>query len=202
MGGLLFGALAITGLVVARQVTVMAENLRLLADLHTLATTDSLTGLPNRHQFYTLMGERFGPSQSPGGCVVLVDLDDCDAVLVAAGERPRAAVRPGDAVARLGGDEFALLVPGVRTEDEAVAAAARVVAAVELPFAVRGVPVRVAASIGIALSGDPADAPEDLLRRADLAMYAAKREGKGRYRVYRPDTTARYVDARPAPLVH
>jgi hypothetical protein len=76
LGGLIVGAVGITGLVMARQITVIHENMRLMADLHAMAVTDSLTGLPNRRQFYTLASERFADRSSPTTCAILVDLDD------------------------------------------------------------------------------------------------------------------------------
>ena len=114
-----------------------------------------------------------------------------DQCLAATAERLRAAVRVGDTVARLGGDEFAVLLEGTHmahAEEEAVAVAVRVEAALQVPVEVEGRPHRVVASVGIAAAGGVRDAgaveaigPDELLRRADRAMYAAKTGGGGRH---------------------
>jgi diguanylate cyclase (GGDEF)-like protein len=122
--------------------------------------------------------------------VVFCDLDDFkavndtlghaagDALLVAVAERLRATVRPGDTVARLGGDEFGILV---EDDGDATALAARLLDAFTIPVRISGREIPVRASIGLT-SVDPADPPingEELIRRGDVAMYRAKRSGKG-----------------------
>ncbi|MFC4062190.1 putative bifunctional diguanylate cyclase/phosphodiesterase [Planomonospora corallina] len=167
------------------------------------ASHDALTGLANR----TLFAERTAQALADGGDAValaLIDLDDFksvndrlghavgDALLTATAERLRACVRPGDTVARLGGDEFALLLTGI-SADEADGLAGRVVAALGTPVDAAGHHLLVRASVGLVggRGGAPADGPvadaSELLRRADLAMYAAKEQGKSRY--------ARYTEA-------
>ncbi|WP_143133553.1 GGDEF domain-containing protein [Actinoplanes philippinensis] len=96
-----------------------------------------------------------------------------DLLLTRVAEVLTAAIRPGDTAARLGGDEFVLVLPGT-TEAEAAAVADRVLAGLDGPVIVEGQPLRVRASVGIA-GGTAGDDPVDLLRRADTAMYAAKR---------------------------
>lgn len=194
LGGLIVGAVGITGLVMARQITVIHENMRLMADLHALAITDSLTGLPNRRGFYTLASERFADGSSPTACAILIDLDDFkeindayghevgDELLAAVADRLRASVRASDAVARLGGDEFAILL-GSQTLDDAAQIAARITEALRRPFRLRVGEVTISASVGVAVASPDRDDAGELLRRADLAMYAAKRRGKGRYEV-------------------
>jgi diguanylate cyclase (GGDEF)-like protein len=127
--------------------------------------------------------------------VFYIDLDDFkdvndglgheagDQLLVAAAGRLLSATRGCDTVARLGGDEFAILLRGVRDASDAVVVAERVARAMAMPFRVRGSEARVGASIGIALGRDAAEA-DDLLRSADLALYAAKHAGKHRYVVF------------------
>ena len=128
-----------------------------------------------------------------------------DALLVEVAGRLLASTRGSDTVARLGGDEFAVLLRGVRDAGEAVVAAERIAGALAVPLRVHGAELRPVASIGIALGADAVaaaaasvettgthavgEAPggaEDLLRFADVAMYAAKHGGKGRHQLFAP----------------
>ncbi|MFF5229637.1 putative bifunctional diguanylate cyclase/phosphodiesterase [Dactylosporangium sp. NPDC000521] len=183
-------AVALTALVVWRQITVFRENARLVARLDHNATHDALTQLPNRALFNetlaaalssTAAGHRHGVS------VALVDLDDFktvndtlghaagDALLLAVAQRLVSAVRPGDVVARLGGDEFVVILDDV-TPAGAEQVARRMIAALGEPVVADGHELLVRASIGIA-GGRSGDDAGDLLRRADIAMYAAKHGG-------------------------
>ena len=121
--------------------------------------------------------------------------DSGDRLLVEVARRLQGRLRPADTVARLGGDEFVVLLEEVEDTEEVLQAAERISSALAAPFALSGEEVFAPASIGIALggawaagpsSGAPAGRgrPEDLLRKADLAMYEAKRRGKGRHVVY------------------
>jgi diguanylate cyclase (GGDEF)-like protein len=169
-------------------------------ELHRRATTDELTGLPNRQQFRAALQELIDASRSSGQrfAVMLLDLDRFkeindtlghhygDALLRDLGPRLAEAVGPGGLVARLGGDEFAVL-PARRTADpEALKAiAAALIAWVERPLPVEGMTLEVGASIGIArypLDGEDA---HTLLRRADIAMYTAK-EQRANYELFEP----------------
>ncbi len=99
-------------------------------------------------------------------------------LLVAVASRLRNCVRPGDVVARMGGDEFTILLTRLESAAPAVEVAERICAALPSPFEIRGAEVRISTSIGIAIApADSAD-PGDLLRRADVAMYRAKSQGK------------------------
>ena len=102
-----------------------------------------------------------------------------DAVLRAAAQRIRRSVRAGDVAARLGGDEFAILFTGSSPRDAAVTVAERVRSSLADPFAVDGAAVDVGGSVGLAFAA-PESNVDDLLRRADAAMYSAKNTGKGR----------------------
>jgi predicted signal transduction protein with EAL and GGDEF domain len=95
-------------------------------------------------------------------------------------------MRSADTVARLGGDEFGVLMEGI-AGPRAMQAAERLLAALEAPIDVSGESVLVSASIGMAVSGTDVSDVEDLLRRGDLAMYDAKRNGKRRIAVYAPE---------------
>ena len=127
---------------------------------------------------------------------LLLDLDDFktvndslghaagDELLAAVATRLRASVRVADTPARLGGDEFAVLVEGVTATEDAVAAAERVLDGLREPFDLRGKQMAVSASVGIAVSDPGQGLPGELLRNADLAMYRAKAQGRGRHAVY------------------
>ncbi len=213
--GVLIGVVLSTGLVVARQLDAFAENAGLLAQLDASfrelrrqeqllrhqASHDHLTQLANR----TLFTERTRlATDTTDGLmtIVMIDLDDFkpindalghhigDAVLVAVGDRLRGCVRPGDTVARLGGDEFAMLLPATSRAD-GLGIVERITAALTEPVDVHGHLLHVHASTGVA-TGTPDD-PETLLRDADDAMYAAKRDGKAsqsRHRARRPSSTS------------
>jgi diguanylate cyclase (GGDEF)-like protein len=149
---------------------------------------DPLTGVANRATLY----ERAEAAAAAGGGAVLhLDLDDFkvindtyghstgDELLVEVARRLRAAGGEGSCPARLGGDEFALLLPGVTDPAAAGAVAERLLADLSEPVPVRDATVRVAASIGVALTA-PGLTAADVVRCADIAMYAAKHAGKHR----------------------
>jgi diguanylate cyclase (GGDEF)-like protein len=133
--------------------------------------------------------------------VLFVDLDDFkvvndtmghdagDELLVAAAGRLSGLVRDGDIAARLGGDEFALLIGDAPDSAAAEEAAARVVAAFGQPFVLSGGEVLTTVTVGVATTSDSADTDE-LLRHADLALYAAKAAGKRQWRRYQPVLSA------------
>ncbi|MBB4761046.1 diguanylate cyclase domain-containing protein [Amorphoplanes digitatis] len=206
----LTGAAISTLLVVLRQLDAFHENAQLLAKLHcsldqreTLAARlqhqafhDGLTGLPNRQ----LYSHRLDAALAAGApaVVMLIDLDDFklvndahghaagDHLLKVIADRMRACVRSSDTVSRIGGDEFAVLLSSL-PGDDALEIAARIVREIEAPVPVDGGAARVGASVGIAFArpGPAGHLPdgEALLREADHAMYAVKRDGKGSYAV-------------------
>jgi diguanylate cyclase (GGDEF)-like protein len=169
----------------------LAERDALAARLHHQAFHDGLTGLPNR----SLYAERLDAALAGDGPVVamLIDLDDFkqvndawghaagDAVLLEVARRLQASLRANGTVARIGGDEFAVLVlPG--PDDDPRDIAARMVELVEIPVAVEGGgSAQVGASVGIAIATELTRDGDSLLRAADHAMYAVKRDGKGSY---------------------
>jgi diguanylate cyclase (GGDEF)-like protein len=188
-------AVVLTGLVVARQQTVFRENAGLVARLDHGATHDALTGLPNR----ALFTERLDAALNADGAdrpvgVALIDLDDFktvndtlghgigDALLVAVAARLESAVRTHDTVARLGGDEFVVVLEDIDPE-AAEAAAHRMIAALAEPVVAEGHELLVRASIGLA-NGHTGQDAADLLRRADIAMYAAKHDGGSNVQSY------------------
>jgi diguanylate cyclase (GGDEF)-like protein len=191
------GAVVLTVLVVARQVTAYRENGRLLARLHHGATHDALTQLPNRAFFaerlsQALATEVVGRPLS----VVLIDLDDFkgindslghgvgDALLVEVGTRLAACAGSHDTVARLGGDEFVVVLEGM---DPAGAdlAVARLISTFAEPVVAVGHELLVSASVGIA-DGRAGDDAAELLRQADVAMYEAKRQGGASFAHFAP----------------
>jgi diguanylate cyclase (GGDEF)-like protein len=203
--GVVVGAVLLTCVVVVRQLLVFQDNQRLIERLDEQATRDGLTGLYNRTAFVGEVSEALAdPMARPRLHLLLIDLDDFKAVndtlghaagdelLVATAKLLLAAVGPGDVVARLGGDEFAVLV---RTQGGAELAAQILTDAAQ-PLRMHGHTVMVEASIGVATVAD-GDQLADIMRNADVAMYAAKETGKGVFRVYTPSMGARILrDAR------
>jgi diguanylate cyclase (GGDEF)-like protein/PAS domain S-box-containing protein len=172
----------------------VSERRRLEEQLIHQAFHDPLTGLANRALFRDRVSHALALAQRRGSpvTVLFLDLDDFktvndslghaegDRLLIAAAERFLACARSADTVARLGGDEFAILIEGA---DGREGLPERLSAAMSHPFSLSGNQVRVTASIGVA-SANANDTADDLLRNADMAMYAAKRHGKGRAATY------------------
>lgn len=176
--------------------------------LEEAALHDTLTQLPNRRLFSDRLGQAVAASareSEPVG-VLYLDLDGFkkvndtyghavgDELLRHVSSRLRSTVRPGDTAARLGGDEFALLCPHIDTGG-LLQVAERVVENLSRPVELSsGLTVRVGASVGAAQSR-PAQSPEELVREADAAMYAAKRSGPGEIRLGSGSTTGAAVPA-------
>ena len=170
----------------------VTEHRRVREQLEHLALHDPLTGLPNRALLLDRLDQaiRSARRDESGAALLLMDLDRFkevndrfghpagDELLRQVAARLRANVREVDTVARLGGDEFAIVLPGA-----ALIAAGRVARAVrrslETPFASHGELLDVQPSVGVALVPDHGEDADTLLRRADIAMYVAKRTGAG-----------------------
>lgn len=166
---------------------------------------DSLTGLPNRAHFAALLETALARvAAGTHTCnVMLLDLDRFkevndtlghaagDAVLVDVSRRIEPLLSPDDVVARLGGDEFAVLqhVNGNDGVHSAERLARAIVASMAPPFGYGGTPVSIGVSIGIAGAPEDGAEPGVLLKRADLALYVAKSEGRGRFALHRPGMT-------------
>ena len=187
----------IAGVVVtARDVT---ERRALEDQLAHQAFHDSLTGLANRLLFADRVQHALdrGVRRQNLFAVLFVDLDDFktvndslghaagDELLVAVARRIQSCMRPEDSCARLGGDEFAVMIENISTTDGAEIVARRMLEAMAEPLSIFGSEVTVQGSVGIAL-GTGEQTTSEIMRSADLAMYRAKGEGKGRYALYEP----------------
>ena len=167
---------------------------------------DSLTGLPNRALFLDRLGHGLSRAkrqaeqgEACGVAVLYMDLDEFkrfndslghaagDQILVGVAERVVARLRLGDTFARFGGDEFAMLLEDLEDVVQAADVAERIKRDLSAPFKVDGHEAVVATSIGIAVA-DPGetgkDYAEELMRRADIAMYRSKSEGRNRHEIF------------------
>ncbi|OBI89180.1 bifunctional diguanylate cyclase/phosphodiesterase [Mycobacterium asiaticum] len=204
-GPLLIGAGILVAAVLARQFVVLVENQGLLAEVAREAFRDSLTGLANRANFLHKLEQavaRRGADAAPIA-VMCLDLDNFksvndalghpagDELLVRVAGRLTTALGEAGTVARLGGDEFAVLIEG--PVEQAQAAAQRVLESFEVPIVIDGVPLAVRPSIGFTVAtAESSCTVDELLRHADLAMYAAKREGGQCIRSFVPDLPLPY----------
>jgi diguanylate cyclase (GGDEF)-like protein len=184
-------------------------TVRKLAEKHIdfQAHHDALTGLANRILLIDRLSQALGyakrlgyPGRAENSVAVLaLDLDHFkevndtyghdagDEVLVQVADRLRKTVRATDTVARTGGDEFVVIQTGTTQPMSAVDLAQRLVSALSLPFDLAGNQVTVGASLGIALYSSDGDTPAKLLKNADIALYRAKIEGSGVFRLFEPD---------------
>ena len=170
-------------------------------EAHRLALHDPLTRLPNRACHTERLDQALEAVQRGDGMLAMhcLDLDRFklvndtlghavgDALLRAVGDRLHQSVRKHDTVARLGGDEFAIIQTGIDDVGEAAALAQRVVAALSLPYQLDGHQVMVGVSIGIAFAPQDASEGGHLMKMADLALYRAKADGRGVFRLFQSD---------------
>ncbi|MXO87658.1 EAL domain-containing protein [Altererythrobacter aestuarii] len=184
--------------------TDLTERRRSQEEASRLAKFDSLTGLANRFQITQAL-EKILTSQQVANrecAVLLLDLDRFkqvndtmghpagDALLKQVAKRLERAVGKMGQVGRLGGDEFKVIVPG-RNQREILADLAReIIHALSQPYAIDGQRVVIGVSIGIALAPEDGETSDDLIRNGDLALYAAKDAGRGRYHFYAEDLHA------------
>jgi diguanylate cyclase (GGDEF)-like protein len=178
----------------------MRRRIAAEAEVRKLAFQDALTGLPNRRQFDdALKAALASPPRSPGmHGVFLLDLngfkrinDICghavgDEVLVIVAQRLFGAMREGDLVARLGGDEFAILALNLLGPEAATNLARRVIQALDTPVMTGKKEHRVAAAIGVAFVPTDAATRDEILRKADVALYRAKTERRSALRFFEP----------------
>ena len=180
----------------------ITERRRAEAEIVYLARHDVLTGLANRAEFNARLEEACRRLERNGGTltVMMLDLDKFKAVndtlghpagdqlLVEVGRRLHSTIRETDVLARLGGDEFAIIQEGGPDQhDGAIALALRIISIITLPFDLNGHQASVGTSIGIVLAPEHETEPEGLLKRADLALYDAKANGRNDFRLFRPE---------------
>ena len=172
------------------------REIRTLAESRRQATTDELTGLPNRRYFYEQLRKELKAAKTTGSALTLLvaDLDGFkelndtlghqagDLLLQQLGPRVLDALSATDTLARLGGDEFGILLPG-RDSEAAITLVEQIRALLDEPFTIRGLNLHVEASIGIAAFPEHAHDVDSLIRRADVAMYQAK-EARTGWEVY------------------
>ena len=188
-------------LIITEDVT---DELAAYAQIHHMAQHDGLTNLPNRNLFNQRMNLALTHSANDDSSVAILclDLDNFknindayghgfgDKILLTLAGRLRKCLRDQDTLARLGGDEFAVVLPRVKRLEEAQQAAQRLIEAVAPAFSIDGHSFSVGISIGIALSAQGGGTGEQLLQHGDMALYEAKRRGRNRHEVFRPELEA------------
>ena len=182
----------------------LSDRKRLEARLAHDAGHDTLTGLPNRQQLFHLLTNTIGDRERMA--VMFCDLDDFkvvndslghsvgDRLLQVVADRLQTATRGGDIVGRLGGDEFLVVCRNIGTDQEVAAIADRLLGAVKAPISLDGREHVVSMSVGVAF-GIGTDPANEIVQRADLAMYAAKQAGRRRVAMF-DQTMRRQVDDR------
>lgn len=195
-------------LVAALRVAEESEALRAEAEkeLQRLALHDALTGLPNRAGLQVELDKALGERPASGTLGALfIDLDHFKAVndslghaagdelLVSVSRRLVSAARGTSTVARLSGDEF-IVVDAFAGPQEATALAARLLDVLRGPIRIQGLEIVSSASIGVAVAEDEGETTDDLIRRADIAMYRAKTLGRGRWELHQPAESDPNVD--------
>jgi diguanylate cyclase (GGDEF)-like protein len=182
----------------ADQAATALQNLELLEKVSHMAWHDALTGLPNRRLFEDRVEQELVRSRRVGEpvCMFFVDIDHFksvndtlghaagDDLIQQVSQRLVDTVRRQDTVARVGGDEFAILLPGLSDQLSIDQLAQRSLEAMSAPFQVFDELVQTSASIGIAMAPDHGDSYDELLSRADEAMYRAKGRGRNAFHMY------------------
>ena len=182
----------------------LTERRRSEAEITRLALFDGLTGLANRAHMRLSLDKTL--AQTPRAfrpvALLLLDLDRFkqvndtlghqagDALLKQVAQRLQRGVGDAGLVGRLGGDEFQLLLPGMDNRDSLSILARDLIKAISQPYFISGASISIGGSIGIALALTPGDDAETLIRNADLALYAAKGDGRGVHRFYAPEMLA------------
>ena len=169
--------------------------------LSEIANNDALTGLPNRRLLEDRMMQALKAAKRSDDIVAVLFLDldffktvndtyghaAGDELLKLVATRLSSLLRSDDTVARIGGDEFVILLPTLADAQQAVIAADKIVKELAKPFELAHQTLQLAVSVGVALYPQHADEPSDLINRADIAMYVAKRKGRNCHAVYQQD---------------
>ena len=171
------------------------------------AQHDSLTGLPNRQLFLDLLSLELVEAHRHGKKLALLFLDlngfkqvndslghsSGDLLLQEVAKRLRASVRESDTVARLGGDEFTVLMPDLGRTDDVSLVLRKILGVFETPFMLDDSATESSTSIGISMFPEDGETGEELMRKADIAMYDAKGLGKNLYQFYNAEINARTI---------
>ncbi|WP_407180172.1 EAL domain-containing protein [Bradyrhizobium sp. STM 3562] len=183
----------------------ITEWQRAQAQISHMARHDALTNLPNRTLFREQLEQALRLAKRGDQLAVLcLDLDHFkdindslghptgDALLIEVGRRLSQCIGEGDTVARLGGDEFAIVqLCGAGESNPAVSLASRIVEVIAAPYDIGGHQLLIGVSVGISLAPDDGKNPDELLKKADLALYRAKADGRGTYRFFEAGMDAR-----------
>jgi diguanylate cyclase (GGDEF)-like protein len=184
--------------------TDLTERRRSEAEITRLALFDSLTGLANRQRMRLSLDKTLqhqGGQRRPAA-LFLMDLDRFkavndtlghqagDALLKQVAQRLERGVGAAGLVGRIGGDEFQVLLPGIDSRETLSALARELIAALSQPYFIAGSSISIGCSVGIALSPQHGEQAEELIRNADLALYAAKDDGRGVHRFYSDEMLA------------
>ncbi len=193
-----------SGSVVVSVVRDISERKIAEAKIASLASHDSLTGLPNRVLFQERLQQALTFVRSGESAAVLsIDLDHFkpvndtlghsvgDSLLQAVAKRLIGCMRASDTVARIGGDEFAVVLLGLKVAADAARSAQRIVDALSKPYDLDGQQVTISASVGITTSPADGTDADTLLKKADVALYCAKAEGRCAYRMFDPEMDVR-----------
>lgn len=197
--GLLLGILYILSIKFSRSLSSAQEK------LVSMATTDGLTGLPNRTLFSDRLSSMLASAHRNKEmfAVLFLDLDNFKAIndtlghdigdklLKGVAERLKKCLRENDTVSRLGGDEFTILLPGIKASEDAVKVARKILNTLKTPFSFNGQELYVTTSIGISLYPYDGKDAQVLLKNADIALYRAKDQGRNKYELHSPSMSAK-----------
>ena len=176
--------------------------------LEKLSTTDTLTKIPNRHQFEKLIETAISMCKRHHRkfALLFIDLDNFkfvndtlghyagDLLLVEATKRIHSVLREGDSLARLGGDEFAAIINDVVDPQNAADAAQRIIEALQPSFNIKRNSINITSSIGISFFPDSGESAYELIKNSDLAMYQAKANGRNNYVVFSDKIQKKYIE--------
>ena len=181
----------------ADRLSVAFTNIKRSETLYQKAHFDDLTGLINRHAFEDKLREQISRSwRGEQGALLFIDLDGFkkvndteghkagDRLLIEISGRLKISLREVDTIARLGGDEFAVIVPGCESEKSVSQLCERLIASMIKPIVVDRMEHTVGASIGVAMFPDDGQTVEELVMKADSAMYRAKETGRARFEFF------------------